>query len=45
MRQNVNFREIKKEIRIVGIDDAPFISRRVGKVDLIGIVFRGGSWR
>lgn len=44
MRENVRFREIKKEIRIVGIDDGPFIPRRVGKVDLIGIVFRGGYW-
>ena len=35
---------IKKEIRIVGVDDCPFVPRSHGKIDVIGIVFRGGYW-
>ena len=37
-------RNIKREIRIVGFDDAPFISRTKGKVPVIGVVFRGGDF-
>ncbi len=37
-------RSIKKEIRIVGFDDAPFIPRTKGKVPVIGTVFRGGNY-
>jgi hypothetical protein len=37
-------RMIKNEIRIVGFDDAPFIPRSEGKVPVIGVVFRGGSF-
>ena len=37
-------RTIKKEIRIVGFDDAPFIPRSKGKVPVIGVVSRGGSF-
>ena len=37
-------RKIKQEIRIVGFDDAPFIPRSKGKVPVIGVVFRGGSF-
>lgn len=44
MREVVNFRKIKKEIRIVGIDDAQFIPRKQGKTVVVGIVFRGGYW-
>lgn len=44
MSEDVKFRKIKKEIRIVGIDDAPFIPRKQGNADVIGIVFRGGYW-
>jgi endonuclease V-like protein UPF0215 family len=44
MIENVRFRKIKREIRIVGIDDGPFIPRTAGKADLIGVVFRGGYW-
>ncbi len=35
---------LKKEIRVVGIDDAPFDKFRKGQVVVIGTVFRGGSW-
>jgi len=37
-------RSIKKEIRIVGFDDSPFIPRSKGKVPVIGVVFRGGNF-
>ena len=37
-------RTIKNEIRIVGFDDAPFIPRSEGKVPVIGVIFRGGSF-
>ena len=35
---------LKKEIRVVGIDDAPFDKFKKGQVMVIGAVFRGGSW-
>jgi endonuclease V-like protein UPF0215 family len=37
-------RTIKREIRIVGFDDAPFIPRSKGKVPVIGVVSRGGGF-
>lgn len=40
----VRFREIKSEIRILGIDDCPFNPSRGGKATLLGVVFRGGLW-
>jgi hypothetical protein len=40
----VKFREIKNEIRILGIDDAPFKKDLSEKTALIGVVFRGGSY-
>ncbi len=44
MRENVGFREIKKEILIIGMDGDPFISKKAGKIDRIEIVFRGEYW-
>jgi len=44
LRSLVRFREIKSEIRILGIDDCPFNSSRRGRVALLGVVFRGGLW-
>jgi len=38
------FREIKKEIRILGIDDGPFDKFKDKKADLIGVVYRGGTY-
>ena len=35
---------LKKEMRVIGIDDAPFNKFMKGKVLVIGAVFRGGSW-
>lgn len=40
---NVKFRKIKKEIRILGIDDGPFNFRKDKKAIIIGVMFRGGS--
>ncbi|MEX2739010.1 MAG: DUF99 family protein [Candidatus Wukongarchaeota archaeon] len=37
-------RSVKKEIRIVGFDDGPFVPRTKGKVPVIGVVFRGGDY-
>ncbi|MFQ6136332.1 MAG: DUF99 family protein [Candidatus Hydrothermarchaeales archaeon] len=40
----VKFREIKGEIRVLGIDDAPFKFKSREKVPLVGTVFRGGEY-
>ncbi len=37
-------RSIKKEIRIIGFDDGPFIPRKKAKVPVIGVVYRGGNY-
>ncbi len=42
--KNKKFRRIKKEIRILGIDDAPFPPHTQNKIMLVGTVFRGGTW-
>ncbi|MEK6983595.1 MAG: DUF99 family protein [Nanoarchaeota archaeon] len=34
----------KKEIRVIGIDDAPFDKFNDSKVLIVGVVMRGGSW-
>ncbi|MBW2980377.1 DUF99 family protein [Candidatus Woesearchaeota archaeon] len=34
----------KKEIRILGIDDAPFDKFKKGNVLVVGTMFRGGQW-
>lgn len=46
MNQNINkkFRSIKREIRILGVDDAPFIPHTTQPVMLIATVFRAGNW-
>jgi uncharacterized protein len=38
------FREIKPEIRIVGVDDSPHVPRSKSYVPIVGAVFRGGLW-
>jgi endonuclease V-like protein UPF0215 family len=38
------FRVIKREIRIVGVDDGVFVPHTRGLADVIGVVFRGGYW-
>lgn len=42
--KNKRFRKIKQEIRILGIDDAPFPPHTQNKVMIIGTIFRGGTW-
>lgn len=42
--KNKQFHKIKPEIRILGIDDAPFPTHTKDKVMLIGTIFRGGTW-
>jgi endonuclease V-like protein UPF0215 family len=36
-------REIKEEIRILGVDDGPFKPKHHGKAILIGVIYRGGT--
>lgn len=35
---------VKKEIRVLGIDDSPFNKFKDKKTLLVGVVMRGGSW-
>jgi len=41
---NKKFRHIKKEIRILGLDDSPFPPHTTQPVMIIGTVFRAGEW-
>ena len=40
----VKFYRVKDEVRILGIDDAPFDLYRSKKTSLVGAIFRGGSF-
>ena len=42
--EHKSFRVIKPEIRVLGVDDGPFIPHTKGQVPVIGVVFRGGYW-
>lgn len=42
--QNKKFRIIKQEIRILGVDDAPFTPHSQDPVMMVGTVFRAGAW-
>jgi endonuclease V-like protein UPF0215 family len=37
------FRTIKREIRVLGVDDGPFTPHQ-GYAPVVGVVFRGGYW-
>lgn len=39
-----DFRVIKSEIRVLGIDDGKFTPHTQGSVIVVGVVFRGGCW-
>lgn len=39
-----DFRAIKPEIRVLGIDDGKFTPHSKGSVVVVGVVFRGGCW-
>lgn len=41
---NKKFRHIKKEIRILGLDDSPFPPHTTQPVMVIGTIFRAGEW-
>jgi len=42
--EEVVFRNIKSEIRVLGVDDAPFNKFRDARTALIGVVYRGGTY-
>src|SRR3989344_2596827 len=42
--KTAHFRAIKRELRILGIDDGPFKFKGRGKTILVGTVFRSGFW-
>ena len=39
-----DFRVIKPEIRVLGVDDGKFVPHTEGEVIVVGVVFRGGCW-
>ncbi len=39
-----DFRAIKPEIRVLGVDDGKFTPHTKSSVIVVGVVFRGGSW-
>lgn len=42
MSNQKNFRTLKPEIRVLGIDDGKFIPKTKGSALIVGVVFRGG---
>jgi hypothetical protein len=45
--ENLSFSElhvVKREIRVVGIDDGNFLLQNRSKICLVGVIFRGGEW-
>lgn len=38
------FHGIKREVRVTGIDDGNLLPQKRGKINLVGVVFRGGEW-
>jgi len=40
----IRFRNIKSEIRVLGIDDCAFQTFKSSRATVIGVVFRGGLW-
>jgi endonuclease V-like protein UPF0215 family len=43
-REATKIREVKPEIRVLGIDDGVFTPHSEELVDVVGVVFRGGYW-
>jgi hypothetical protein len=37
-------KHVRKEARIIGIDDGPFFKFRKGKVLIVGVIYRGGQY-
>jgi len=42
--KTAKIREVKPEIRVLGIDDGVFTPHSKELVDVVGVVFRGGYW-
>lgn len=42
--ESAKIREVKPEIRVLGIDDSVFTPHSREVVDVVGVVFRGGYW-
>lgn len=42
--ETAKIREVKPEIRVLGIDDSVFTPHSRELVDVVGVVFRGGYW-
>jgi len=40
----VKFRQVKPEVRVLGVDDGDFTPHTRGLVDVVGVVYRGGYW-
>ena len=40
----MELKTVKREIRIVGVDDAPLVTQRAKRVGVFGVVYRGGYW-
>ncbi|MEA1924800.1 MAG: DUF99 family protein, partial [Candidatus Altiarchaeota archaeon] len=40
----MKFYSIKDEVRILGVDDAPFSLQEDEETYIVGTVFRGGNW-
>jgi len=40
----VELKTVKREIRIVGVDDAPLATQKGRRVNIFGVVYRGGYW-
>ncbi|MBI4146067.1 DUF99 family protein [Candidatus Woesearchaeota archaeon] len=43
-QNNQPVKHMRKELRIIGIDDGPFFKFRKGKVLIVGTIYRGGSF-
>jgi len=44
LRKTATIREVKPEIRVLGIDDGVFTPHSKKLADVVGVVFRGGYW-
>ncbi len=43
-KETAKIREVKPEIRVLGIDDGVFTPHSKKMADVVGVVFRGGYW-
>lgn len=38
------YRHVRKEVRVIGVDDGPFFKFRRGRVLIVGTIYRGGQY-